>query len=185
MAASKPDVCSNCSTNIASFAIFWGGKKVLASKICGKSSSAEAHFYLFLSTLTKSVSLHKETLKGKCFFLAWIFIGGEEMLFFFRVSDVHVLLIFQSVRWWSALMRLVQTASISRTTDWSCTTRRTMRIMEDSDVCLYDNDTHVHTSKHTSFPSVCAELPFIGLVFSFSDDWMGNCLLQIFDFNGY
>lgn len=59
-----------------------------------------------------------------------------EKYFFGGVSDVHVVLIFQSVRWWSALTRLARTASILWTTDWSCTTRRTMRIMEDSDVRL-------------------------------------------------
>lgn len=44
--------------------------------------------------------------------------------------------VFQSVRWWSVLTRPGQTASISSTTDWSCTTRQTMRIMVDSDICL-------------------------------------------------
>lgn len=105
-----------------------------------------------------------------CSVLAQIFIGKKT---FFWVSDVHVVLIFQSVRWWSALTRLARTASILWTTDWSCTTRRTMRIMEDSDVRLMIliptcTSWNIHSS--LLFPQNCHSLV------SFSPLW---CLMWI------
>ncbi len=65
---------------------------------------------------------------------------------FVWMDDMHVLSVFQSVRWWSVLMRPGQTASISSRTDWSCTTRQTMLITEDSDIRLLAcKHTHTHT----------------------------------------
>lgn len=57
-------------------------------------------------------------------------------------------LVFQCVRWWSALTRPGRTASTLWTTDWSCTTRQTTPTMEDSDVCLLACK-HMHTDSRT------------------------------------
>lgn len=59
-----------------------------------------------------------------------------------------VALVFQCVRWWSALTRPGRTASTLWTTDWSCTTRPTTPTMEDSDVCPLACK-HMHTDART------------------------------------
>lgn len=66
---------------------------------------------------------------------------------FVAITDLHVLSVLQSARWWSVRTRPAPTASTSSRTDWSCTTRQTMLTTEDSDICLL-------ACKHT--PDTCA-----------------------------